>query len=184
MNMCERVHPPHMGMPVCRDQPFRISHRSLGLRKHRGEPACILTLENPSHWVDALWVVSLRAPRTEMASLQVLVNGHRNTSIQKQRGMPESSTHREAIAPKVSKIGKDFLFENFGWRGFGVEWFWDSEERAEKIRAVFVGIRDRNRAANQKSTASSRPSSFCPCSFRDYVLSSRTERPLENALDT
>ena len=40
----------------------------LGLRKHRGDLAWILALENPSHWADAPWVVSLEVRKTEMVS--------------------------------------------------------------------------------------------------------------------
>ena len=40
--------------------------------------------------VDALWVVSLEVPTTEMVSLQVFVGQHRNVGIQQQRRRPGS----------------------------------------------------------------------------------------------
>ena len=56
--------------------------------------------ENSSHWIDALWVVLLEVPRTEMVSLQVFVDRHRNTGVQ-------SSNAYQGRAPRET-IGKKF----------------------------------------------------------------------------
>ena len=42
----------------------------LGLRHCREDSVGIFALENQSHWVGAIWVVSLEVLRTEMISLQ------------------------------------------------------------------------------------------------------------------
>ena len=52
----------------------------------------IFAMENPSHLVGALRDVALELPEIEWVSLQVLVDQHRSTGIQKQRCIPRSST--------------------------------------------------------------------------------------------
>ena len=85
------------------------------------------------------WVVSLEAPTTEMASLQVFVDQHRHTGIQKQQRRPVSSTQR-TTEKDVSKIGVDFGPEG----GVDLAWsFWGREKRHEKIRRFRDKIRDK-----------------------------------------
>ena len=65
-----------------------------------------------------VWVAPLEVPRTEMVSLQVLVDRYRHSGIQKQRRKPGSSTqgiHWETCFRKW----RGFWY--FGWRGFGVD---------------------------------------------------------------
>ena len=109
--------------------------------------------------------MSLEAPTTEMVSLQVFVGQHRHTGIQSSDA-DQCRAPRETIEKKVSKIGVDFCPKG------GVDLAWilrGRESRAEKNRSDFgtesvtkfvpvsAKIRDRIRAANQKSTSSFHP---------------------------
>ena len=92
-------------------------------------------LENPSHRVDGLWVVSLEAPTTEMISLQVFVGQHRNYIIlaSKSSEADQCRAPRETAEKIESKIGVDFGPEG----GVDLAWiFWGREKRAEKIGAI------------------------------------------------
>ena len=59
---------------------------------------------NPSHGIDALCVAPLEVPRTQMDSLQMLVERHRNTGIQKQR-CKSGRAPRETIGKTKSENG-------------------------------------------------------------------------------
>ena len=48
---------------------LRKQESLLGLREHTVDLAWIFANEYPSHWIAALWIVSLEVPRTEMVSL-------------------------------------------------------------------------------------------------------------------
>ena len=142
-------------------------------------------LENPSHRVDGLWIVSLEAPTTEMVSLQVFVGQHRNLAS-KSSDADQCRAPRETIEKKVSKVGVDFGPKVACiWRGFLGAWkkglknsgrFRDKirDKICDKIVPVFGKIRDRIRAAKSK-IHSELPTHFC-------VLSPRTAKSRENAL--
>ena len=99
---------------ICRSSLKRFENSQRypvsGLRKHSGNLAWIIYLENPSPQVDALWVVSLEAPTKEMVSLQVFIGQQRNIGIQKQRRKPWSSTQRSHWEKCLQQ-----------WHGFGPE---------------------------------------------------------------
>ena len=131
----------------------------------------------------------LEVPRTEMVSLQLLVARHRNTGIQKQLRKPGQAS-RETTEKKASENGMDLGILG----GMDLAWiFWDREKGAQKIHAkctpvsgtksapFFAEIRAQIRAAKSKNPqrAPTLVPSVLACSG---VLSSRTERPLANAL--
>ena len=121
-----------------------------------------------------------------MVSLQVFVGQHRNIGIQMQRCRPGSSNqrnhcHREKnprlariLAPKVAWMCRGLL----GQGQKRLKTFrQNSRQFLVKFGTGFV-------PQTQKSMASSHPTSLCASSFRDCVLTSRTERPSANALCT
>ena len=84
----------------------------------------------------------LEVPRTEMASLQLLVDLHRNIGIQKQLRKPGQ-------APRETSGKKSFR----KWRGFGIlggvdlAWiFWDREKGLKKPRQIHATFRNKIRA--------------------------------------
>ena len=134
-------------------------------------------------------VLPLEVPRTEMVSLQLLVDLHRNTGIQKQLRKPGQAP-RETIRKKVSENGVDLGILG----GVDLAWiFWNREKRAQKIHATstpvsgtksapfFAEIRAQIRAAKSKNPRRA-PALVPSVLARSGVLSSRTERPLANAL--
>ena len=89
----------------------------------------IFGLEDPSHCVDALQVVSLEVPRAEMVSLQVFVGRHRTIAL-KSSDANQGRAPRETIGNQVSKVGMDFGPEG----GVDSEWiFCQRQKSAEGI---------------------------------------------------
>ena len=146
---------------------------------------------NPSHRVDGLWVVSLEAPTTEMATLEVFVGQHSHTGIQKQRSRPVSSTQRNHWE-KVSKIGVDFGPEG----GVDLAWIFGAGKKGlKKFGAIsrqnsWQNVRQNSCQfpvkfgtgfvpQNQKCTASSHPTfAFWALGLTDFrkTPSARRER--------
>ena len=134
-------------------------------------------------------VLPLEVPRTEMVSLQLLVDLHRNTGIQKQLRKPGQAP-RETIGKKVFENGVDLGILG----GVDLAWIsWDTEKRAQKIHAkstpvsgtksalFFAEIRAQIRAAKSKNPRRA-PALVPSVLARSGVLSSWIERPLANAL--
>ena len=135
-------------------------------------------------------VVPLEVPRTEMVSLQLLVDRHRNSGIELQLRKPGQALKRpERPLPVRKKFPKMVRI----W-GFWVAWIWCGFFGTEKKglnrptpvpeqnpRSFSRKSVQKSVPQNQESTASSNPSSLCACSLRCSELSSRTERPLANA---
>ena len=107
----------------------------LGLRHCREDSVGIFALENRSHWVGVVCVVSLEVLRTEIISLQCWL-----TSIEmlasKSNDAYQGRAPRETIE-KCLKIGLGFRF--FGWCWFGV-CFLDREGRAPSFRKIRTRI--------------------------------------------
>ena len=123
-----------------------------------------------------------------MVSLQLLVDRHRNTGIQKQLRKPGQAP-RETIGKKVSKNGVDLgIWVAWIWRGFFGTGKKGSKNPRQihasfrnRIRTVFAGIHAQIRAAKSKNLRRA-PTLVPSVLARSGVLSSRTERPLANAL--
>ena len=125
-------------------------------------------------------VVPLEVPRTEMVSLQLLVDLHRNTGIQKQLRKPGQAP-RETIGKQNFRKWRGF--GDFGWRGFGVDFLGQGKKGSKNPRQIHASFRNKIRAVFRgnprpnpcreikKSMASSRPSSLRACSFRCSELS-------------
>ena len=167
---------------------FKKRTRALGLRTHRGNLAWIFALKSKSLNRCSV-VVPLEVPRTEMVSLQLLVDLHRNTGIQKQLRKPGQAP-RETIGKELTKMA-------WIW-GFWVAWIWrglfgTGKKRAQKIHVkstpisgtksapFFAEIRAQIRAAKSKNPRRA-PALVPSVLARSGVLSSRTERPLANAV--
>ena len=117
----------------------------------------------------------LEVPRTDMVSLQLLVDLHRNTGIQKQLRKPGQAP-RQTIGKKVSENGVDLGILG----GVDLAWiFWDREERLKK--STPNPRHAQIRAAKSKNPRRA-PTLVPSVLARSSVLSSRTERPLANAL--
>ena len=92
-------------------------------------------LENPSPWINALWVVSLEVNRTEIVSLHVL-----GWSAGKY-WHPKAATHTRVEHPE-KPLQK--------WRGFGAlgrgfwRGLWDREDTGWKIRAKSAPVSGTN----------------------------------------
>ena len=78
----------------------------LGLRNCREDSVGIFALENQSHWVGSIWVVSLEVLRTEMISLQFWLNSI-EILASKSSDAYQGQAPREPLG-KYVKIGVDF----------------------------------------------------------------------------
>ena len=128
-------------------------------------------------------------PRTELVSLQVMVNRHRHSGIQKQRRRPGSSSQRNRWGKKIQNWHGVW---HVGWHGYGVD-FWGTRKKCRQNLAVNASFQSKSvlffvdiqaRICVTKSKIHGRAPTLVPsaCSFWDCDLSARTERPSESAL--
>ena len=127
----------------------------LGLRKHGGNMEWIFHLENPSHWVDALWVVSLEAPTTERVSLQAWITPPR---ISREDEREQGKQQRERVEGERTQRKAREDIEQEGDRGIN---------RDKKQRHTnYCG----------RTGAEAHLRFFCPQTFVHPTVSLRTKR--------
>ena len=171
------------------EAPIANRTKSFGLRI-TDQQGITLTLCHVYIDIDSSVVVPLEVPRTEMVSLQLLVDLHRNSGIQKQQRKPGQAPG-ETIGKKVSENGVDlgilggvdlaWIF--FGTGKKGLKKSTPNPRQFSEQNPRRFSRKSAPKSVPQKSKNPRRAPTLVPSVLaRSGVLSSRTERPLANAL--